>query len=83
MDSLAAEQDIRPGTIVECKRDELVSGCRRSRIRNCMDTPRRSFPGYQAAGNSLAVGNLVGVGIGPDCYLAGPRTCAERAENGN
>jgi len=82
MDSLAAKQDIRPGTVVECKRDELASRGARTRVRDRTDHSQRAsldmtlpatvwLPAEGSCSNPLR------------CWIVDTITGAESSETGN
>ncbi len=80
---LAAEQDIRPGAIVKCKRDELAGREPRTRVRDRTDGGQRSFFRHYATCNSVAGKSKGVLRAGSGSEIVGTTTSAEYSETGN
>jgi hypothetical protein len=79
MDSLGAEQDVRPRAVVECKRYKLLGRESRTRVSD----RRRSFFRHDGAGNTVAANRRGVARIGAGCEMAGTTTSAEHSNTGD
>jgi hypothetical protein len=83
MNSLAAEQDIGPGAVVKCKRNELASRGSRTYICDRRGGGWRSFAGHHSGGNTVAAKRRGTVLFGAGSAIVVPTTSAEHSKTGN